>query len=1441
MNAKGAGSVGVSDKFYTDAPPTTPVATSVVYDQSSASATIIFSSEYADKYLITDPNGNVFESDEGSYVATGLEENQIYVYTVVAINDVGSSEAASITVNTAAVPHTPTNLTAGAYADGSVVLTWDDVDAETGYRVFVQNGSIWTQIGSDLATGTTRFEATGLSDYETYTFCVAAFNEVGESSKSVSVVVDTTVAPSKPTGLTFTFGESATYQGDGKATFVWNAVDHASGYQIQQKVNGVWTTITSTPNTSYDLTGLVNYATYDYRVAAYAQRGTERLYSPYATASLATDWVPTGDIALSAGGYDAATKSVVLTWNGLDTATGYNIEQYANGDWTVVGSTNETTYTLDLADNVDYTFRVVAVNAVGTGSTSNSVNFFTWAAPAKPVVGGRYDSATFSATITFSSAYATEYVVTDGNGTELYKGPDTSFVHAGLEENETYQYVVVASNAYGVSPEETFTLYTAAVPAAPTNLTFGEYADGSADLSWSPVYAATGYRVYVQNGSAWTQFGSDLVSNSVRLTGLSDFNVYAFCVAAFNDEGESVYSAPATLDTTVAPAAPNVFVTYGGEATYKGDGKATLIWDAVDHAAGYYVAQKIGGAWSFIAETTDLAFDVSGLDNFNAYEYGVAAYATRGADKLASAYAPVTIDTTWVPEGVLTLTVGSYDYVAKTAALSWTSVEHATKYRIDVRNSSGELAFSATTAGLTADVALSDNEAYAIRVTAFNVVGDGAYDEKTIVAYAPPAAPSDAVFGEFVAETGKATISWSDVPFAEWYEVTSAIDDPTGFRQTDVPSYTVEGLVEDMNYTYYVRACNHIGESAEEGYSDWVEVTLDTHTATIPNAPSDFELVDYDEATVTAKLVWRDNSGNEEQFIIQRSLDGTTWTDLAYLEANVKSYQVANLQRGVTYYFRIAASNQYGASEWVSCSFAVPTGVPEAPSNVRFSEYDDESKVFEMSWDDNSTNELYFKVEYSTDGETWGGARTVSANTNSVEWSNLTEGQIYHFRVSAWNNYGGSDYAYNSYQIPIDGKVTPAAPSNLVFGAFNYDSRSVSMSWTNNGQDASDSADSFVIEYSFDGMTWRSGGSTAGNVTTKTATGMIAGRTYHFRVCARNAAGDSGWTTGSFEAPTSIPAPNGFVIGNYVDGDLETSWTYGGTLSEDGGFIVQYSYDNNSWNRAGDTKGGETECVIHDVSRGRTYYFRVAAYDGGMYSEWIYSDPYSAPTGAPNAPTGLKFSQGDDEKSVKLSWTDNSNTEVGFDVQYSVDEGETWVSAGKTNKDVADKTIAQLRPDTTYQFRVRAYNYYGGSNWLVGSYAVPRSGDVPNAPTDVAIANYDASAKKLTLTWADRSNNETGFRVQYSYDGSQWYAAGSCKSNVEEWVKTGLVAGRSYQFRVCAYNDEGQSDWAYGDAFPVSGAILEEVDDDTFDLLSNSLLETEPVDAYFVDYLEEEF
>jgi hypothetical protein len=62
-------------------------------------------------------------------------------------------------------------------------------------------------------------------------------------------------------------------------------------------------------------------------------------------------------------------------------------------------------------------------------------------------------------------------------------------------------------------------------------------------------------------------------------------------------------------------------------------------------------------------------------------------------------------------------------------------------------------------------------------------------------------------------------------------------------------------------------------------------------------------------------LSWQDNSDNEDDFAIERRT-GTTgaYSQVASVAANVTSYVDTNVNRGITYCYRVQAVNSAGAS-----------------------------------------------------------------------------------------------------------------------------------------------------------------------------------------------------------------------------------------------------------------------------------------------------------------------------------------------------------------------------------------------------------------------------------------------------------------------------------------------------------------------------------------------
>lgn len=244
-----------------------------------------------------------------------------------------------------------------------------------------------------------------------------------------------------------------------------------------------------------------------------------------------------------------------------------------------------------------------------------------------------------------------------------------------------------------------------------------------------------------------------------------------------------------------------------------------------------------------------------------------------------------------------------------------------------------------------------------------------------------------------------------------------------GTTEADSTSYLVTGRLPMMEYQYKVKAYNSFGES---DFSNSVAV----QTKGFPTPPEDLTLQALSHNRIFVS--WTDMSDDELHFAVQRRTQADTFSTIGTTTANDTSYADSiGLNSGTLYYYRVGAvgieatgwSNENTVHTWVHT-------VPEAPTNLE-AELLAESRV-NLTWQDNSSYELYFVI-FRAQGE--GGLvalDTVTANTTTYLDTSVLELETYRYLVRALNEIGPS-VGSNEVEIfttPISPGAIPLAPGN---------------------------------------------------------------------------------------------------------------------------------------------------------------------------------------------------------------------------------------------------------------------------------------------------------------------------------------------------------------------------------------------------------------------------
>lgn len=178
--------------------------------------------------------------------------------------------------------------------------------------------------------------------------------------------------------------------------------------------------------------------------------------------------------------------------------------------------------------------------------------------------------------------------------------------------------------------------------------------------------------------------------------------------------------------------------------------------------------------------------------------------------------------------------------------------------------------------------------------------------------------------------------------------------------------------------------------------------------ATAPAAPSSLAAVGNSFSQVG--LTWADNSSDEIDFVLQRSLTGTDgWRQIAVLAAGSTSYIDNGTNALTTYHYRILAANGGGESAFSNiATVTTPAATVATPPPTDLTAVINSFSEITVSWTDNTTDETSFVVERSLDGTTeWTPIATLLPNVLSFKDISLSASTTYYYRVIA-NAPGGT-------------------------------------------------------------------------------------------------------------------------------------------------------------------------------------------------------------------------------------------------------------------------------------------------------------------------------------------------------------------------------------------------------------------------------------------------
>ena len=546
----------------------------------------------------------------------------------------------------------------------------------------------------------------------------------------------------------------------------------------------------------------------------------------------------------------------------------------------------------------------------------------------------------------------------------------------------------------------------------------------------------------------------------------------------------------------------------------------------------------------------------------------------------------------------------------------------------------------------------------------------------------------------------------------------------------------------------------------------------------------------------TVALAWTDNSDNENGFRVERSSDGTNFTEVATVGVNQTTYGDSGLSSQATYYYRVRAANLYNTLSFSAYSNVSTVTTPGVGSQL-------------------PVNLFHFDE----------GAG--SATVDSVAGNN---GVLAGAALPAWSapgRIGSSDLSFSG-----DG-VYDQVGSAIAFN-FGFDT----VGSTGSGWSFAASGASGVSEGSPNGVSFHALGQSKAAATGSATLGstplgvgtydlkfqaaQTTGTPSDIRITVTDILGKAVFSTATRDYTLSSP------VKTWTQFDFPFSVTSAGANDY---LVVSFSSDTNGSNYFGwDTITGtftstfeSTVQVASDLSPtlGTTssLLFWINTKQTGNDTHW----KAPAVTGVEESANSNDINWGylDSKGHIGVAVGDSGSVlsatvvndglwhHVGLSRDATAGTVKVYVDGAlsasgtleKGNKTSAFRLLGALSVVMSDGVTFTGANYFNGQiddlrvyNLVVDPAVVASLALPPAAPTQLVVT--PSSGTELDLSWLDNASNETGYEVWRSISGGAWTRVAQLAANTVSYMDVGLTQGTSYSYFVRAVASAGTADSA---------------------------------------------